>query len=75
MEAYLNDYRDTPFDRFLKSWWFFTPEWPPQDYDFSPEIEKLRWRVVTLENWENEPNIEVKLLQFLCIGECFKTLR
>jgi len=39
----------------LDTWWFCCPDWPPKNYDYKPKLEKKKWRVVKLDEWETEP--------------------
>ena len=42
----------------LCRWWYCMPDWPPADYDYSKILERQKLRVVTLDAWEEAPEID-----------------
>ena len=41
----------------LCRWWYVLPDWPPADYDYKSRMIKENMRLVTLDKWEDEPDV------------------
>lgn len=44
----------------LCRWWYVLPEWPPSDYDYTPEMARRRLKVVPFEAWEEELDVDAE---------------
>ena len=53
-------YADVDGKRILDSWWFFTSDWPPGNFDYGPALKKLKLRRVGLKDFSNEPEFNNK---------------
>jgi len=42
----------------LCRWWYVMPDWPPADYDYNPRLAKENLRLVSLDKWEDEPDLD-----------------
>lgn len=42
----------------LCRWWYVMPDWPPADFDYGPKLAKENLRLVTLDKWEDEPDMD-----------------
>ena len=51
-------FKESLVARLLCRWWYVMPHWPPVDYDYSIALEKARLRLVTLDKWEDERDID-----------------
>lgn len=47
-------------NQLLKRWWYALPMWPPEDYDISSKLKEKKLRVVQLQDWKKEQNIDEK---------------
>uniref|UniRef100_A0A7S1JSA5 Uncharacterized protein n=1 Tax=Vitrella brassicaformis TaxID=1169539 RepID=A0A7S1JSA5_9ALVE len=39
-------------------WWYMTPDWPPEDFDYDGVLRKLKLRRVEVDEWENAEDCE-----------------
>ncbi|KAF4748869.1 hypothetical protein FOZ63_020153, partial [Perkinsus olseni] len=42
----------------LCRWWYAMPPWPPANFDYEKELERQGFRVVGLQDWEEEDDID-----------------
>ncbi|EER11648.1 uncharacterized apicomplexan-specific serine rich low complexity protein, putative [Perkinsus marinus ATCC 50983] len=42
----------------LCRWWYAMPPWPPLDYDYEKELNRRGFRIVTLQDWEEEADLD-----------------
>lgn len=42
----------------LCRWWYVIPDWPPADFDYGPRLAKENLRVISLDKWEDEPDLD-----------------
>ena len=43
---------------FSKRWWYVLPEWPPKDFVYDNLLKENNLRIVELEKWKYEPEID-----------------
>jgi hypothetical protein len=51
-------YKESLVAKVLSRWWYVMPQWPPLDYDYSYALEKARLRLVPLDRWEDENDVD-----------------
>lgn len=39
-------------------WWYAWPQWPPEDFDYSKELEKRKLKWVSLEEYEDLDDVD-----------------
>ena len=39
----------------LQTWWFCCEDWPPQDYDHETRLAAMKWKLISLYDWEKTP--------------------
>lgn len=42
----------------LCRWWYVLPDWPPVDFDYGPKLAEENLRLVSLDKWEDEPDLD-----------------
>lgn len=42
----------------LIRWWYVLPDWPPADYNYEEELKKRKLKLVPLEEYEDEEDID-----------------
>jgi hypothetical protein len=42
----------------LCRWWYVMPDWPPVDFDFASTLKANKLRLVPLDKWEDEPDVD-----------------
>ena len=42
----------------LCRWWYVLPEWPPADFDYAAVMAVKGLRLVSLDKWEDEPDMD-----------------
>lgn len=42
----------------LCRWWYVLPDWPPANFDYAPVLVAKGLRLVPLDRWEDEPDLD-----------------
>ena len=42
----------------LCRWWYVLPDWPPADVDYAAKLKESHLRLVTLDMWETEQDVD-----------------
>eukprot|EP00375_Theileria_parva_P000765 XP_763435.1 hypothetical protein [Theileria parva strain Muguga] len=50
--------KDWLIARLLCRWWYVFPDWPPPDFDYNSELEKRKFRLYSVEDFENVENVD-----------------
>ncbi|OEH73574.1 hypothetical protein cyc_06705 [Cyclospora cayetanensis] len=50
--------KDRLVAQFLRRWWYAWPQWPPEDFDYSKELEKRKLKWVSLEEYEDLDDVD-----------------
>lgn len=50
--------KDRLIAQFLRRWWYAWPQWPPEKFDYSAELEKRKLKLVPLEEYEDLDDVD-----------------
>lgn len=50
--------KDSIIRGILRRWWYCMEDWPPVDYDYAAKLLENNLRLVKLEKWKSEPELD-----------------